>query len=188
VPGGTDTCLRPGSRPSECGAGIAAGEKLTFAFEYATGALSVDEEVASLQSAFAGAGIKFSALSGAPFATVAGGMTPSCTSPSCWQMSYVGEAWTFDPGYNEPDGAILFGSNGPSNLGGYNSPQADTYIDALGSGGLSALYTYQNHLARQLPGLWMPQADTQISAVNSKLRAPSRRTRCRTSNPRTGTS
>jgi peptide/nickel transport system substrate-binding protein len=170
VAGGTDTCSRAGSASNECGPGIAAGAKLTFAFEYATGSLAEDEEVSSLQSAFSQAGIKFSSIGSAPFATVAGGMSPGCTKSSCWQMSYVGEAWLFDPGYYEPDGAILFGSNGPSNLGGYSNSQADTLINKLGSGGLSALYSYQDYLSKQLPGLWMPQTDTQISAVNSKLK------------------
>jgi peptide/nickel transport system substrate-binding protein len=169
VPRATDTCQRPGSGPNECGAGIASGAKLTFSFQYATGSAAENEEVAALQSSFAQAGIKV-APSGAPFPTVTGGMTPGCTKSSCWQMAYVGEAWLFDPGYNEPDGAILFGSNGPSNLGGYSSPEADTLIGRLGSGGTQALYAYQDYLAKQLPGLWMPQTDTAISAVNSKLR------------------
>jgi peptide/nickel transport system substrate-binding protein len=169
VPGGTDTCIRPGSGSNECGAGIASGAKLTLAFEYTTGSLAEDEEVDSLQSAFAQAGIKMS-TSDAPFPTVAGSMTPGCAKSSCWQMSYVGEGWLFDPGFFEPDGAILFGSNGPSNLGGYSDPTADSLINQLGSGGLSALYSYQDYLAKQLPGLWMPQADTAIAAVNSKLR------------------
>ncbi len=169
VPGGTDTCSRPGTAANECGAGITAGEKLAFTFAYATGTLSVDEEVASLQSAFTSSGIKITTSNG-PFATVAGSMTPGCNKPTCWQMAYVGEAWLFDPGYYEPDGAILFGSNGPSNLGGYSSTEADTLIDRLGDGSLSNLYSYQNYLATQLPGLWMPQPDTQISAINSKLK------------------
>jgi len=169
VPSGTDTCVRPGTGPSECGAGIAPGAKLTFSFQYATGSAAENEEVAALQSSFAQAGIKV-APSGAPFPTVTGGMTPDCTKSNCWQMAYVGEAWLFDPGYNEPDGAILFGSKGPSNLGGYSNSQADTLIGRLGAGGIQALYAYQNYLAAQLPGLWMPQTDTQISAVNSKLK------------------
>jgi peptide/nickel transport system substrate-binding protein len=168
VPGGTDTCARPGSGSTECGPGIAAGQKLTFGFEYATGSLAEDEEVSSLQSAFAQAGIKFSPT-GAPFATVAGGMSPGCTKTSCWQMSYVGEAWLFDPGFNEPDGSILFLTNGPSNLGGYSNTTADALMNKLGSGGNQALFAYQNYLSKQLPGLWMPQTDTAIAAVNSKL-------------------
>jgi peptide/nickel transport system substrate-binding protein len=169
VPKGTDTCLRPGSGATDCGAGIARGAKLTFAFQYATGSVAENQEVAALQSSFSQAGIKVTPT-GAPFSTVTGSMTPGCTKSSCWQMAYVGEAWLFDPGYNEPDGAILFGSGGPSNLGGYSSPRADTLISKLGAGGTSALYAYQDYLAGQLPGLWMPQTDTAISAVNSKLR------------------
>jgi peptide/nickel transport system substrate-binding protein len=167
--GGTDTCARPGSGSNECGPGITAGQKLTFGFEFATGSLAEDEEVSSLQSAFSQAGIKMS-TSSSSFATITGGMAPGCTKTSCWQMSYVGEAWLFDPGFNEPDGSILFLSNGPSNLGGYSNSTADTLMNKLGSGGNPALFNYQNYLAKQLPGLWMPQTDTAISAVNSKLR------------------
>jgi peptide/nickel transport system substrate-binding protein len=169
VKNGTDTCTRPGSAANDCGPGIPSGTKLSFSFLYATGTQGVSEEVAALQSSFAQAGIKL-APAGAPFATAAGEMTPGCTKSDCWQVAYVGEAWLFDPGYNEPDGAILFGSNGPSNLGSYSDPAADTLIAKLGSGGIPALRAYQNYLAQQLPGLWMPQADTQISAVVSKLR------------------
>jgi peptide/nickel transport system substrate-binding protein len=167
--GGTDTCQRPGSGTDQCGAGIASGARLSFSLQYATGTQGDTEEVASLQSSFAQAGIKL-ALSPGTFPTVIGKMTPGCAKPNCWQMAYVGESWLFDPGYNEPDGAILFASNGPSNLGVYSDPKTDALISKLGSGGLPALYSYQNYVAQQLPGLWMPQTDTQISAVDSKLR------------------
>jgi peptide/nickel transport system substrate-binding protein len=43
-------------------------------------------------------------------------------------------------------------------------------MNKLGSGGNSALFNYQNYLAKQLPGLWMPQTDTAIAAVNGKLK------------------
>ncbi len=168
VTNGTDTCVRPGSGTGRCGAGIASGARLSFSFQYATGTQVDAEEVASLQSSFGRAGINL-ALSGAPFSTVAQSMTPGCVKPNCWQLAYVGESWLFDPGYNEPDGAILFGSNGPSNLGSYSDPKADALISGLGSGGIPALYAYQDYVAKQLPGLWMPQTDTQISAVTDKL-------------------
>jgi peptide/nickel transport system substrate-binding protein len=169
VAGGTDTCARPGSASNECGPGISAGQKLTFGFAYATGSLAEDEEVSSLQSAFAQAGIKMS-LSSTTFANLTGSMSPGCTKTNCWQMAYVGEAWLFDPGFNEPDGSILFLTNGPSNLGGFSNPTADALMNKLGSGGNSALFAYENYLAKQLPGLWMPQTDTAIAAVNSKLK------------------
>jgi peptide/nickel transport system substrate-binding protein len=168
-PGGTDTCTRPGRGSNQCGPGVAPGAKLAFPFLYTTGSIGDDEEVDALQSSFAQAGIKVTP-SGSTFPAVTGEMTPGCSKPNCWQMSYIGEAWLFLPGYNEPDGAILFGSDGPSNLGSYSNPKADALIGQLGSGGISAFHAYENYLAGQLPGLWMPQADTQISAVISKLR------------------
>jgi peptide/nickel transport system substrate-binding protein len=165
---GTDTCTRPGTGANQCGAGIHPGTRLAFPFLYTTGSIGDDEEVASLQSSFAQAGIKVTP-SGSTFPTVTGEMTPGCDKPNCWQMSYIGEAWLFVPGYNEPDGSILFGSDGPSNLGSYSSPKADSLIEQLGSGGIPAFHAYENYLAGQLPGLWMPQADTQISAVSNRL-------------------
>jgi peptide/nickel transport system substrate-binding protein len=165
---GTDTCGRPGSAASQCGTGIPSGARLSFSFQYATGTQADTEEVAALASSFSQAGITLT-LSGGTFATVTGDMTPGCVKSSCWELAYVGEAWLFDPGYNEPDGAILFGSNGPSNLGSYSDPVADALIGRLGAGGIPALYAYEDYLAKQLPGLWMPQTDTQISAVTGKL-------------------
>jgi peptide/nickel transport system substrate-binding protein len=165
---GTETCVKAGSASDECGPGVAAGAKMAFPFLYSSGSTGVDEEVAALQSSFSSAGIKLTP-GGTTFATATGDMTPDCSKPQCWQFAYVGEAWLFDPGYNEPDGAILFSSQGPSNLGGYSNQKTDNLISQLGSGGIDAFYNYENYVSTQLPGLWMPQTDTQISAVNSKL-------------------
>jgi peptide/nickel transport system substrate-binding protein len=80
VPGGTDTCARPGTGPRQCGAGIAAGARLSLTMQYATGTLGTSEEAASLQSAFSQAGITL-ALSGAPFSAVVGDDVP-CSKPA----------------------------------------------------------------------------------------------------------
>jgi peptide/nickel transport system substrate-binding protein len=168
TPGGTDICQRPGTAPGECGSGIADGAKLSFSFQYAVGTEGVEEEVAVLQSAFAQVGIRLSLLS-APFDTVVGDDVP-CAHSGCWQMNYYGQGWYFDPTYNEPDGSAIFDSTGGSNSGGYSNPAADALMARLPSGGYPALYAYENYLARQLPVLWMPQFDFQISAVTSTLR------------------
>lgn len=170
APNGTDTCVRPGSGTSQCGAGIPSGARLSFPLLYASGTTGFDEEVAALQSSFATAGIKLALSGEASFAAAAGALSPACAKPNCWQLGYLGNSWFFDPSYNEPDGAILFGSNAPANIGSYSDPKADTLIAQLGSGGISAFYAYQNYLARQLPGLWMPQMDTEITAVTNKLK------------------
>jgi peptide/nickel transport system substrate-binding protein len=168
VKGGPDVCIRPGTASDECGAGITSGEKLSFSLQYSTGTQSVTEEVDALQSAFSQAGIQL-APSGAPFDTVVGNDV-ACAKAGCWELNYYGQGWYFDPGYNDPDGAVLFGSTGVDNGGSYSSSMANGLISKLGSGGYSALYAYEDYLSKQLPVLWMPQLDAQISAVNSKLR------------------
>jgi peptide/nickel transport system substrate-binding protein len=167
VANGTDVCTRPGTAANECGAGIASGAKLSFSLQYSTGTQGVDEEVASLQSSFSQAGIQLS-LSGASFDTVVGDDS-SCTKPGCWQLNYYGQGWYFNPGYNDPDGSAIFQSAGDDNEGGYASPTADSLMAKLPSGGYPALYSYEDYLAKQLPVLWMPQFDSQISAVSDKL-------------------
>jgi peptide/nickel transport system substrate-binding protein len=168
VPNGTDVCQSPGTAANQCGAGIASGAKLAFSLQYSTGVQGVNEEVAALQSTFSQAGIQISP-SGAPFNTVVGNDI-SCAKNGCWQMNYYGQGWYFDPGYNDPDGSAIFHSAAPSNGGSYASATADSLMAKLPSGGYPALYNYENYLAKQLPVLWMPQLDGQISAVNSNLR------------------
>jgi peptide/nickel transport system substrate-binding protein len=168
VPNGVDVCTSPGTSTSECGAGIAAGTKLSFSMQYSTGSQGVDEEVAALQSSFSQAGIQL-ALSGASFDTVVGNDVP-CSKSGCWQLNYYGQGWYFDPGYDDPDGSVLFASGGADNGGSYSDPTADSLMTKLAAGGYPALYSYENYVARQLPMLWMPQFDQQISAVSSKLK------------------
>jgi peptide/nickel transport system substrate-binding protein len=166
-PHGADVCTHAGSGPTECGPGIASGQTLSFQLQYSTGTQGVTEEVAALQSSFSEAGIKIES-SGAPFSTVVGNDIP-CSKSKCWELNYYGQGWYFDPGYNDPDGSVLFATGGVDNGGSYSSPTADTDMANLASGGYPALYKYENYLATQLPVLWMPQFDAQISAVNSKL-------------------
>jgi peptide/nickel transport system substrate-binding protein len=166
--GKADVCTRPGTASNECGAGIAAGAKLSFSMQYSTGVQGVTEEVAALQSTFSQAGIQLS-LSGAPFDTVVGNDIP-CAKANCWQINYYGQGWYFDPGYNDPDGSVLFATGGVDNGGSYTNRMADSLMTKLRSGGYSALYSYENYVAKQLPMLWMPQLDSQISAVSNKLK------------------
>jgi peptide/nickel transport system substrate-binding protein len=168
VPSGTDTCIRPGSGPTDCGPGIRAGEKLAFAFEYSTGLQAVTEEVTQLETTFSQAGISLS-LKGAPFDTVVADDVP-CPKAGCWEMNYYGQGWYFDPGYNVPDGGAIFDSTGTDNGGLYDDPTANSLIDKLHTGGDPALYAYEDYLAKNLPVLWMPQLDEQISAVSSTLK------------------
>jgi peptide/nickel transport system substrate-binding protein len=84
-------------------------------------------------------------------------------------MNYYNQGWYFDPGYNDPDGTVLFETNAVDNSGAYNDKTANGLMNNLPSGGYPALYKYENYLAQQLPVLWMPEFDSQISAVSTKL-------------------
>lgn len=168
VKNGADVCTKAGSGSHDCGSGIKKGAKLTFNFLYSTGVQAVSEEVTQLEGSFASAGIRL-VLSSAPFGTVVAEDVP-CKKSSCWQMNYYGQGWFFDPGYNVPDGGTIFDSTGVSNGGLYSSPEADKLISRLHSGGLPALYAYEDYLSKNLPVLWMPQLDEQVSAVASNLK------------------
>jgi peptide/nickel transport system substrate-binding protein len=165
VPNGVSSCIKPGSGPADCGAGIAAGTKLEFNLVYATGTQAGTEEDAALQSSFEQAGIKVN-LSGSSFNNVVGDDIP-CSKANCWQMDYYNQGWFFDPGVNDPDGTVIFQ---PSAGGSYTDSTANSLMNKLASGGLPALDRYENYIAQQLPVLWMPEFDYQISAVNSKLK------------------
>lgn len=42
-------------------------------------------------------------------------------------------------------------------------------MNAVHTGGLSSFYKYENYVSGQLPLLWMPVGDVQISAVKDTL-------------------
>jgi len=167
VRNGADTCMRPGTASDECGAGIAAGAKLSLGFDYATGLQAVVEEATQLETAFSEAGIALQ-LRGSPYSAVIA-LDVSCSNPNCWQMNYYGQGWIFAPVANVPDGGPFLATGAPANAGGYSNPTTDLLLSRLHSGGSSALYDYENYVAKNLPMLWMPEADLQVSALSSTL-------------------
>ena len=58
--GGTDRCTSPGTGPTQCGAGIKAGQPLSFNFEYPTGVVQEAVEAQLLQGDAKKAGITIS--------------------------------------------------------------------------------------------------------------------------------
>ncbi|MCQ4082322.1 peptide ABC transporter substrate-binding protein [Streptomyces sp. RB6PN25] len=157
VPGGTSTCRRPGTGPSECGDGITAGEPLTFQLAYSSGTTATDEQNAAIQSSEAQAGITIN-LKSEPFNTLIGtvGSCSASTHPasSCgWQLVDFG----YDPYPLYPAGDGFFNTGGYNNSGGYSDPQTDKLINATEYGtGTSAFFAYEDYAARQLPWLWLP--------------------------------
>jgi peptide/nickel transport system substrate-binding protein len=160
VPNGVSTCTSPGSGASDCGAGISAGEQLSFQLEYSSGTATYDQEMAAIQSWDEQAGIKIT-LKSEPFNTLAGtvGVCNGSSHPasSCgWQLVYFG----YEPYYLYPSGTGDFNTDGFNNQGGYSNPEMDNLINQTDHGSsMSTFLQYENFAAEQLPQLWVPDQD-----------------------------
>jgi peptide/nickel transport system substrate-binding protein len=82
-------------------------------------------------------------------------------------MLNYGGGWTYgvDP---YPTGDQLFETGSGSNSSNYSDPEANKLISATVHGTVN-LQAYEDYLAKQVPVLWMPQPDYQISEINTKL-------------------
>jgi peptide/nickel transport system substrate-binding protein len=160
VPGGTDTCMKPGTAADECGAGITSGEPLTFQLLFASGTESYDEQNAAIQSSESLGGVHIT-LKSEPFNTLVS-TTGTCNAQS--HPASICDDWQLQQyGYNtyllDPSGAGQFNTDANGNYGGYSSPEMDSLIDATEYGSSSsAFFAYEDYAARQLPLLWLPNA------------------------------
>ncbi len=165
VPNGTDTCVKPGTSPGECGAHIAAGTPLKFTLMYATGTDWMESAVRELASNASLAGVQVS-LDAESFDDVVS--TAFGANGETWQMAFWGE-WTYAPDYL-PTGDELFETDAPNNTGAYSDPRNDQLIlDTLHartpSEFDSAMYNWQAYLAGQLPVVYEPDAPTLLEAI-----------------------
>jgi peptide/nickel transport system substrate-binding protein len=172
VPNGVSTCVKPGSGAGECGAGVKSGQGLSFSLPYATGTGWIQSEMTQLQSNAATIGIKLN-LEPKPFAQVvstAGGNCVAAKLPCNWDMANWGGGWSFSPDY-DPSGEQLFLSGVVANSGGYSDPADDSLINkTLTSGNLQDMYNWQDYLSGQLPVIWQPNGDYQLTEVADNLK------------------
>jgi peptide/nickel transport system substrate-binding protein len=168
VPNGTTTC----TDPSLCGPGIKKGQPLNFTMPYATGLTWLASEMDQLQSNLATIGIKLN-LKPEPFNQVtatAGGNCVVTKSPCDWDMADWGGGWSFAPDYL-PTGEELFQSGAVANSGGYSDSTNDALIaKTLSNSNLQYFYQWQDYLAKQLPVLWQPNADYQVTEIANNLK------------------
>jgi peptide/nickel transport system substrate-binding protein len=163
--GGASTCSRPGVGAGQCGANIPAGAKASFQLEYVSGSGLVKQEMEALKTAFSIAGLEVK-LSEVPFETVIGDAFSGSTTAD---MSNWGYGWIFAPDYY-PTGDQIFSTGAGSNGGGYSNPTNDANTMAAMTGnGVIALHTYEDFLAKDLPVIWTPVADYQLSMVKHTL-------------------
>ncbi|WP_066521027.1 peptide ABC transporter substrate-binding protein [Curtobacterium ammoniigenes] len=170
---GIMVCQNAGSGANQCGTGVPAGTKFTMQVLAQSGSSVTDNEMSALQSEFKSSGIGFT-IKQAPVNTVLS-QTPQCTSDQSicqWQLSYFGTAgsWYFAA---YPTGDSLFQTGGGANFGNYSNPEADSLITATTqSNSSTAIKSYSATLAKQLPVIWLPEPDYQISVIKKGLTAP----------------
>jgi peptide/nickel transport system substrate-binding protein len=176
-PAHTTTCASPGTGPTDCGAGIKAGQPLTFALAYASGTSSVTQEMEALQSTAAQvAGITLN-LSSIPFAQVQAVMHGHCTfaTPcSDWTLANNGAGWVYGPDYL-PTGEELFSVGAGPNLEYYDNSTNQANIAATDTAPTpaaetQALFRYENFIAKQLPVAWLPTAPFRLTVYKGNLK------------------
>ena len=172
TPNGTSTCSSPGTGSNQCGAGIAAGTKLEFKIQYASGALVPSQEMQAFKSDASQVGMQID-LAEAPPNDVFAISVPcdSATGNGCnWDLVYWGgPGWTYGLTDTYPEQGQIFLSSAGGNAGGYSDPKNDELILASWTSGLDALHASNDYLQQNLPVIWMPLAPFQISAVRNTL-------------------
>jgi peptide/nickel transport system substrate-binding protein len=168
--GGVMVCTSPGSGDSQCGSGVASGTKFQMTVLSQSGSTVTDNEMSAIQSSLAKTGIKFD-IKTAPVSSVLS-QTPTCksTDSSCdWDLSYFGTAgsWYFSA---FPTGESLFATGGGANFGSYSNSTVDGLIDAsTTSSDTQAIQAYSAAVAKDLPVIWLPSPDYQISVIKKGL-------------------
>jgi peptide/nickel transport system substrate-binding protein len=163
--GGVSTCANPGTGAGQCGAGITAGQKADLHLEYASGTVAYTQEMEALKTAFSTAGLQLN-LTEAPFDTV---ISDAFGGNTTADMDNWGGGWIFAPDYY-PTGDELFSTGAGSNGGGYTNATNDTNtVATTARNDVSALYTYEDFLAKALPVIWIPSADAQLTMAKKTL-------------------
>ncbi|MFG1864146.1 peptide ABC transporter substrate-binding protein [Microbispora bryophytorum] len=168
TPDGVSTCAKPGTGAGQCGAGIAAGAPLRFSLQYINGVQYLDQEMKAYKSALSRIGVVLDL--GQASASEVVSNASACSGAHCtWQLAQWGSpSWIWSSPY--PSGESIFATGAGVNAGSYSDPVNDANIKAVQtSSGGQAFLTYEDYLAQQLPVIWLPNADNQVSVIKSDL-------------------
>jgi peptide/nickel transport system substrate-binding protein len=166
-PGGTDTCAHPGTGPSDCGAGIKAGQPFTVKALYPSGDPGFAAMMDNWQSAARQAGITMTLASG-QFNQVTAEISvcKPGTAACAWQLGTWG-GWTQSQ-YPTGTGIVTTDTTGmPPPVG----PEVNKLVAATEYSSRPGVFAqYENYVARELPTLFMPWEQGNNSVVLKNLR------------------
>jgi peptide/nickel transport system substrate-binding protein len=153
------TCVKPGTGPGECGAGISKGEQLNFKLQYASGSTSLTVIMQGLESSAGQAGIRLvlSAGSGEEVTAADTACTVTKSTPCTWQMGNWGAGWIFAPDYY-PSGEDLYLTGSVANYGSYSNARNDALIRATLAPNATnqTMFTWEKYLTSQVPVVFQP--------------------------------
>ena len=160
VPNGSSTCQHPGTGANQCGAGVSAGQTITFNLDYQAGTSTIQSEMNDLAAQAKKVGINLQ-LTAHPFDTVIS-TAVACqpTAPDCgWTAENWGAGWIFAPDFL-PTGESLYGPGAVANYGSFNDPHATSLITATITGAAAnekqALANYAQYMEQNVPVVYGP--------------------------------
>jgi peptide/nickel transport system substrate-binding protein len=156
-------CQSAGTGASDCGAGITKGTALDLSIVWASGLPSLDDTFNTELADWDSIGFDFS-HSEASFNDV----IADCSAGTKFEICSWGGGWSYAPDYY-PSGETLFSTGAGSNAGNYSNAKADSLIAATDTTETS-LDSYENYIAQQVPEIWEPNADYELSEVRNTLR------------------
>jgi peptide/nickel transport system substrate-binding protein len=165
---GAATCSHPGSGSGDCGAGVAAGEKLSLKLESYTGTESVTEIMEQYVSDAEQAGVGITLDQVPVHQMLADAVQCKPSQASCgWQLMNYGGVVYPSP---YPSGQPYFQTGAGQNIGSYSDPQMDHLINqTIESDSPNAMSAYENYAAQQIPVLWQPFSSFPVNEVASNL-------------------
>jgi peptide/nickel transport system substrate-binding protein len=160
VPGGPSTCVKPGTGAGKCGAGIKAGEGISFNVDYLSGVASVHDEMKDLVAQARRVGINISLTTHNFVRVIVAAVACTPNQPACkWTAENWGAGWIYGPTYL-PTGELLYGPGSVGNAGSYTDPKLTRLVQATITGPASrevhALTAYAQYIQRQLPVIYEP--------------------------------
>ncbi|HVA21834.1 MAG TPA: ABC transporter substrate-binding protein [Candidatus Micrarchaeia archaeon] len=170
VPNGTSTCRRPGTGPTDCGAGVRKGAPLQFTLLAQTATTMNSEMVQLIRSSYSLVGINLilKIVNAGEEISLEGSCIQAKSCP--WQLNYSIEFWPWGwPGWY-PTGGSPFGCNASGNYSDLCDPHLQQLINATHtSTSFSALASYENYMAKEQYEIFMPMPVFRISAVKKNL-------------------
>ena len=170
VPNGTTTCAKPGTAADECGAGIPAGNPISFVWANqpeavaTTGALE-SEVLASQAKQSAGINIQLQTKTFNFLTSNYNNANPAAAKyTNDWGVNNYGGLFT----NYYPTASGVWNEGAGFNTGGYSDPTANQLINAsVHSADPNAVKTEAQYFATHVPVLFMPDLD-YLLAVNGK--------------------